>query len=249
MEASISRVKNYLLLLFVLLVIEFSPRIGSLIADHFQSIIALGAPNHVLSWEIIHHIIQLLIPLAIMIAWPNRSLKDWGFRIGDAQKGWKWVFGFTLAWFGIYVVVMVITIAQKTIPHVYYDVSNTRSLLGELGFRTFIVGLSEETLFRAFPITLLIIYWNRKFNIFRFKISQAGIIAAVLFTYAHIGYYFYPFEIIHFNLGQLFAAAGLGILYAAVFEETKSIWYPIIIHSIADIIPVLGLFVLQFIVK
>ena len=109
------------------------------------------------------------------------------------------------------------------------------------------MGLSEETLFRAFPITVLIVILNRRFNIFHLKISQAGVIAALLFCYAHIGYHIYPFEIYSFHISQLFTAAGLGLLYAVIFEETKSILYPMIIHSVSDVIPVLGVFALQVI--
>ncbi len=239
-------VEKYLLILFVILVIEFAARTGSLLANHFQNLLSFIDPNHAYSWGILHHIVQFLIPLLIMIFWPRRSLKDWGFRIGDVHKGLKWIYGFTLIWIGIYSAITVVYLLQNSMPKVYYDVTNMRSFFGELGFRAFIVGLSEETLFRAFPITILIVFWNRRINIFRFTISQAGIIAAVIFCYAHIGYYVYPFQITHFNVVQLFTAAGLGLFYAIVFEETKSILYPIIIHSISDVIPVLGVFVLHF---
>lgn len=247
MEASSSRVKNIFFLFVVLLVIEFAPRIGSLVADHYQQWLVFIDPEHVFSWEIIHHVIQLMIPLAIMVFWPERSLGDWGFKLGDSNKGWKWVLWFTLIWFGVYFIITIPYIINHTVPKVYYDVTNTRNLLGELGFRTFLVGLSEETLFRAFPITILLVFLNRRYKIFRFSISQAGVIAAILFVYAHIGYHVYPFEITHLNVPQLFGAAGLGLLYAVVFEETQSILYPMIIHSVSDVIPVLGIYVLSVI--
>ncbi len=155
MKTSASRLEKYLLLLFVFLVIEFAPRAGSILADHYPNLFTFIDPNHAFSWGIIHHVVQFLIPLIIMIFWPNRSMKDWGFRIGDAKKGIKWIYGFTLVWLGIYLVITVGFLLQNNIPKVYYDVSNMRNFFGELGFRTFIVGLSEETLFRAFPITLL----------------------------------------------------------------------------------------------
>jgi len=245
MESISSRDRNVLLFIIVILVIEFAPRIGTLIADRYKYLLGFMDPEHVFSWEIIHHIVQLLIPLAIMIFWPGRSLRDWGFKIGDSRRGMKWVFGFTLVWFGIYFLITLAYIVHHAIPNVYYDVTNTRNFLSELGFRTFLVGLSEETLFRAFPITILIVFLNRKINIFRFNISQAGIIAAILFCYAHVAYQIYPFKIINYNIAQLFTAAGLGLIYAIVFEETKSILYPIIIHSISDVIPVIDVFMLQ----
>lgn len=244
---SSSRVKNIGLLLLVFLVIEFSPKIGTVIANHYQHLFAFIDPDKTFSWEIIHHIIQMVVPLSVMLIWPKRPLKEWGFRIGDSQKGLKWIVGFTLIWVGIYMVITFIYVIQKSSPQVYYDVTSTRNLLGEIGFRSLIVGLSEETLFRAFPITILIVFLNRQVSIFHFKVSQAGIVATIFFVYAHIGYYLFPFHIVHLNIVQLFMAAGLGLLYAIVFEETKSILYPMIIHSISDVIPVLSVFLLQII--
>jgi len=247
METLSSRVRNIFLFLIVLLVIEFAPRIGSLVAFHYQQWLVFIDPEQTFSWEVIHHVVQLLIPLAIMILWPGRSMRDWGFRLGDSRTGWKWVFWFTVIWFGIYFVITIPYIIQHIVPKVYYDVTNPRNLLGELSFRAFIVGISEETLFRAFPITILIVFLNRRYKIFHFSISQAGIIAAILFAYAHIGYQIQPLEITHLNIPQLFTAAVMGLLYAIVFEETKSILYPILIHSISDVIPVLGIYALSVI--
>lgn len=239
--------KKYLLLLFVFLVIEFSPWVGTHLADAFNPYLVFLDPEKVFTWGILHHLFQMLIPLAIMIIWPGRSLRDWGFQWGDYKKGIKWIFWFSIIWSGIYIVLTIINIVYHNTPAVYYDVTNTRNFIGELSFRGLVVGLSEETLFRAFPITILILYWSRKVSVFGFKVSHAGIIAMIFFCYAHIGYHLYPFEIYHFNILQLITAAGLGLLYAIVFENTQSIVYPAIIHSISDVLPVVSLYVLYLV--
>jgi membrane protease YdiL (CAAX protease family) len=233
-------------LLFVFIVIEAAPRIGSLLADHFQPRLRFLDPDQVFSWGIIHHFTQLLIVLLIMIAWPEKPLREWGFRAGDSQRGLRWVGWFTLIWIGIYTVLTLVNIVQNNQIAAYYDVTHPRNLLGELAFRGLLVGISEETVFRAFPIMLLVTCWSAEIELFRIrsfrvKISQAGILAVVFFVYAHIGYNYYPFEITYFNPVQLFTAAGLGILYAVIFEDTRSIYYPALIHSISDVVPVLSL--------
>jgi len=236
------------LLILVFVILEFTTRIASKCASLLQHYFLFIDPDKVFSWGIIHHSIQMLILLGIMLLWlPHKPLQEWGYRIGDFRKGIKWIFWFSLVWGGIYLILTITNIVLKNTPVSYYDVTNNRNLIGELSFRGLLVGLSEETLFRAFPITVLAVFWSRKLNIFRFRLSQAGIIAAVIFVYAHISYSFYPFIIHNIDYVQLMSAAVLGLLYAIVFEETQSILYPIIIHNISDVFPVLSLYILHIV--
>ena len=80
---------------------------------------------------------------------------------------------------------------SNNVPEVYYDVTDTKNLLGELFFRGFIVGPSEEILFRSFPIVLLhVAGFTKTTYIFGFKITNAGIIASVIFALAHVSFSF-----------------------------------------------------------
>jgi len=235
-----------LLTLFVVLIIEFAPRLGTYFSDIISPHLKFLDPDNVYIWGMVHHIIQALIPFLIIVFWRNKPLKEWGFQVGDYQKGLKWVAGFTLIWLLVYAILTVVNIYQAKIPQVYYDVSLTRNLLGELFFRGIIVGPSEEILFRSFPIIILIFAgWSKKSTIFGFTIPRAGIISAILFAYAHIGYNHYPFEVYRFDPFQIFTSLGFGLLYAIVFEHTRSILYPMIIHSISDVFPVLSLYIIH----
>ncbi|MCA9960294.1 MAG: CPBP family intramembrane metalloprotease [Anaerolineales bacterium] len=254
MSTKKSLLQRYSILIFVFLVIELAPRIGSFLANRFQSRLSFLDPDQVFSWGIIHHLAQFLIVLLIMIVWPRKPLREWGFRRGNLHKGIRWIGWFSVVWIGFYTVLTVINIRQHNQLVTYYDVTDMRNLWGELIFRGLLVGISEETLFRSFPITLLSVYWYKEMELFRtrsmqVRLSQAGIISVVLFVYAHIAFNYYPFEIIAFNVVQLITAAGLGILYVIVFDDTKSIYYPAIIHSISDVIPVLSLVILSLVNK
>ena len=233
-----SRITKWQALAGVILVLMLSPKLGDWAARQVAE-----APTYIRN--AVHHLIQMAPPLFIMLAWPGRKPADWGFRRGDSRKGWKWVWSFSLIWIGLYAAITLYHLFSPLTPQAYYDPTDPASLTGELLFRGVIVGPSEEILFRAFPITVLLPFWNQKGDIFGHPISSAGVIAAILFTLAHIGYYLFPLEVYHFQPLQLFTALGLGLLYAIVFEQTRSILFPILIHAISDTIPVLSLFLLN----
>lgn len=232
----------------VILVFLFAPRIGTFVADYLNPFFTSIDPDKKFMGRIEHHIVQALVPFFIILLWKKEFFKDWGFTLGNKTLGFKWVLWFTFVWILIYVGIAIFNHFSNNVPEVYYDVTNTRNLLGELFFRGIIVGPSEEILFRSFPIILLLTAgFNKKTYILGFEITYAGIIAAVLFALAHIGFNFYPFEVYQFSIVQVVTALGFGLLYAIVFHQTKSIYYPMIIHSISDVIPVLALYILSFI--
>ncbi len=238
------------LTILVILVVLIAPRIGTAVADYLNPFFTVIDPDKVFMSGIVHHIVQAIVPIFIILIWKKKSFKDWGFKTGNKTAGWKWVGWFTLIWLVIYSGLTIFNLVTKNVPQTYYDVTNTRNLIGELFFRAVIVGPSEEILFRAFPIILLLTAGYTKITkIFGCEITYAGIISAVLFALAHIGFNFYPFEIYHFDLVQLITALGFGLLYAIVFHQTKSIYYPMIIHSISDVFPVISLFAIKLILR
>lgn len=238
--------KKTFLTTLVILVLLIAPRIGTLVADYLNPFFSSIDPDKKFMWGIIHHIVQVLVPIFLVLIWGKELFRNWGFTIGYKTLGLKWVGWFTLVWIIIYAGINTFNLINNNIPEVYYDVTNTRNLFGELFFRGVIVGPSEEVLFRSFPIVLLLTAgYTKTTDIFGFKITCAGIISAVLFALAHIGFNFYPLEVYHFNIVQIITALGLGLLYAIVFHQTKSIYYPMIIHSISDLIPVFAIYLLH----
>ena len=107
---------------------------------------------------------------------------------------------------------------------------------------------SEETLFRGFVMVVLGQSWKGILNIGKLTIPVSGLLAALIFTYAHISYTIFPLKF-YFNTGQLIAAFGLGIFYAIVFYKTKSLLGSVLCHNISDgigfiIVWLLGMFML-----
>jgi membrane protease YdiL (CAAX protease family) len=62
----------------------------------------------------------------------------------------------------------------------------------------------------------------------------AGVICAVLFSMAHIGFTVSPFKITYLDPVQLVIAFGFGILYAFMYRNTGSLLGPVLIHNVSD---------------
>jgi membrane protease YdiL (CAAX protease family) len=97
-----------------------------------------------------------------------------------------------------------------------------------------LVGIGEEPLFRGMVMTVLGKYMRGMHRIGNWEIPSSGIVAAVLFMLAHVGFTFSPFAITHFSLLQQFTALGLGLYYAYLFHRTGSLLGPILVHNFSD---------------
>ena len=109
----------------------------------------------------------------------------------------------------------------------------TRNVIGYSGFMFLMPGISEEALFRGFVMVIIGQSWKGIIDIGKLAVPVSGLIAALIFTYAHISYTISPFSV-SYNLVQLFFAFALGIFYAIVFHKTKSLLCSVLSHSASD---------------
>lgn len=192
-------------------------------------------PNGVFWWISVHHIAQalLFIPLIILLKKVKPEL-SFGFQLGDSKKGMTYVFRFTI-FFLIYTAIgMSITILTKSFNAYTFPI-NGRNIFGYLGFQLFLSGPSEELLFRAFGITFLGIFFQKR--LFKGKVSVSNLMIAVIFGLAHVGIHFSPFHLTY-SLFQVIYAFGLGLVYGDAYEKSGSVLYPMMIHSISNVIAV-----------
>lgn len=124
--------------------------------------------------------------------------------------------------------------AMGTIAPYAYPL-NAENLCGTLGFQLLLSGPSEELLFRALPVTLLAGAMGKKER--GRGISAEVIIAALLFSIAHVNWSFYP-AAVSFDWIQLVTALVLGLVYGVVYQRTRSILYPMLMHSISNVLMV-----------
>ncbi|WP_422122363.1 CPBP family intramembrane glutamic endopeptidase [Planococcus sp. X10-3] len=224
--------KSILWVLFFTFLLLAVPRLSGIIANLFdyQAI----DPDGAYAWISVRHMIQALIILIfIVILNIVRPLK-YGFGWGNKEVGKKYVVSFTIIFGAGSLVSHVLTILTGSFQHFPYPLAAS-NILGQLSFQLFLSGPSEELIFRAFAITMLgIVIKNRWF---KGKVSAANIIAAVIFGLAHMSFSFAPFAVVY-NPFQVVMAIVLGLFYGDCYEKTKSIYYPMMMHSISNIVMV-----------
>ncbi|PKL00419.1 MAG: hypothetical protein CVV56_06000 [Tenericutes bacterium HGW-Tenericutes-1] len=230
MKKIIVKVLFVLLIAFMLLGL---PMIAGYIASALPN--TIFDPDGSFWWISVHHIAQalLFVPF-IFIAKQWKPQIDFNLRIGDAKRGFQYVWRFSL-FFTIYTIIgFIITFATGSFQPFRFDI-NANNVFGYLGFQLFLSGPSEEFIFRAFGIGVIAFLIPRR--LIKAKVSVANIIVAVIFGLAHIGIFFSPFRL-SFSLFQVIYAIALGLVYGDCFEKTKSVFYPMMMHSISNVIAV-----------
>lgn len=229
----------------VLFTMLLLPYLGAWVADRFTPHFKDLDPGGEFVWSILRHGTVGLLIFLIMASWPSISMPDWGFRRGRYQMGVKWVSSFAAIWFFVYLAIYIYYVFNDTQPSTYYNVRDLRNFAGEFFFRAFVAGISEELFFRSFPIVMLLAVWKQKVKIFNYSIRRVTLLSAIIYAIAQIGVDFSTMEIYHFDPLQIPMAFGLGLLFAVTFERTRSILYPVLMHTFSDIIPVIILYFLN----
>ncbi|MGI6632966.1 MAG: CPBP family intramembrane glutamic endopeptidase [Bacillota bacterium] len=215
----------------------FIPLLSSLLADA-----AIGAfgdldPDGVFAWRFLHHGAQTLLTVVVIavlsVVW-KRPVSEWGLNLNkrDWSMGvfWKFCIGC--------VVYCVIVAWFLTPPSVGPSPANypmtKRNVVGDLLFMFTMPGISEELLFRSLAITILARSWRGKVQFPGFTVSSPGVIAAVMFALAHIGFTVFPFKVTYLDPMQLIIAFGFGIFYGVMYDHSKSLLGPILVHNASD---------------
>lgn len=111
-----------------------------------------------------------------------------------------------------------------------------RNVIGTLGFQLFLSGPAEEVVFRALPITMLTYAFGRSIPI-KSNVTLEVILASVLFSFAHINWFLRPF-VFEVDYFRLFYSFVLGTIQGVVYQRSKSILYPMLMHSFSNVLMV-----------
>ncbi len=190
---------------------------------------------NIYAWVSVHHMIQMLIALAIIVVLSKLLKVDFGFKLGDTKKGMKYLMVYTVI-FAVFTLVCHILMYIYNMLPMYDFPLNKNNVLGTLGFQLFLSGSSEEIVFRAIPITILIYVFGKSIYL-KQGITLETIIASFLFSIAHIKWSLSPFTI-DVNYFQVFYAFILGTIQGVVYQRTHSILYPALMHSISNVLMV-----------
>jgi membrane protease YdiL (CAAX protease family) len=215
---------------------QFASKVGHLIASCFDY---KAIDEHaVFAYVSVHHIVQMLIALFAILKLSKKYKIHFGFSAGNKKLGMKYVLLFTAAVFAFNLLLYGIGFfSNQTIEYDYP--LNANNVLGTLGFQLLLSGPSEEILFRALPIAVLsfLLGSDKKRKFTKLNLSFEVIAAAVLFSIAHIRWTINPFSI-SMNYLQLIYCFVLGIVDGKAYQETNSVLYPMIMHSVSNVITV-----------
>jgi uncharacterized protein len=224
------------------------PRLAGAFADLFDY--STIDPDGAFAWISVHHIAQGVIFLIMMLAIGKVSAIRFGFGWGERKEGLAYLRLFMLIYIG-YVVVhrLIFLILTGSLPTFWYPLT-ARNIIGQLGFQLLLTGPSEELIFRAFAITMLgllvngVVFGNKDagagkaaFTMLGGELSVANLIAAIIFGLAHVRFTFAPFSM-SFETGQVVVAVILGLFYGVCYERSKSMIYPMIMHSFSNVVAV-----------
>ncbi len=236
-KSQISLMKKYLMsailtAAFFAMQLMFS-RIAFLISTPFNY--SFLDPDGIFAQLSVHHIIQMICALAVILL-IQKVWKIEGFKLAPVfdPKGVKYTLSFCVVLTVYYLVIYISGSFIGTI-HTYDYELNVTNVLGMLSFQLLLSGPSEEILFRSLPITVLlsVLAPNSK------RDRTAAVFgAALLFGAAHINVF--TFSIPWF---QVCYACVLGVVYGYTFIRTKSIMYPMLMHSLSNVISVGGCYV------
>lgn len=224
------KLKVILLTLAVFLFQQFASRMGVNIANLLDY--SYIDKDNTYAWISVHHMIQMILAILLIAIIYRKSKLSFYLKPRFNKVGIKYVLIFGLVYF-VYVVVYNLIVYSFDVANPYQFELNSSNILGTLGFQLMLSGPSEEILFRALPITVIGSIWkeeDRK-NVF------LVIIAAIMFTIAHINWSLNPF-MISFSWPQLATAFILGVLEGILYVKTKSIIYAMLCHSLSNVIVV-----------
>ena len=233
------RISNWLVPIMIISIWvfqEIAARTGGFIANLFTY--DRIDPYNIFAWISVHHIVQALIALvAIGILIKVKNL-DFDLGLGNVKIGLRHTFIFTII-VSVYVLVSYIIGHFIGTIEVYDFPLNAKNVVGTLGFQLLLSGTSEEILFRALPITLLVYSFNtsKYVKLLKLQIPLETIIVALLFSIAHISWNIYPFSI-NANIVQIVISFIYGIFYGVAYQKSKCVVYPMIMHSISNFLMV-----------
>jgi CAAX protease family protein len=199
------------------------------VAVHFGHSLDKIDPNGACVWNSIHHLSQLLFTVILML-WLNRSLRVWGFNLDHWKRSLLLFWRFFLYFTGFILVLHALLfffVPPPSFPHPL----TARNLIGELGFKLLLSGTAEEPLFRGLVMVLLYQSMNGIFRLGGLEMPHAGAVAAVIFMAAHIGFTLWPLAIAWISIPQLLEAFGMGLFYAYLFHQTRSLLGPMLAHN------------------
>jgi len=228
------KVLQYIIFALILLIFQkMSVMAGKYVADLFSY--EKLDPYNAYAWNFLHHITMLVIGLFAVLILRKPLKVGFGLGLGDRKTGTRFVVRYTAVLAGVSLIVHILMKISNSLP-VYAFPLNTSNIVGTLCFQLFLTGPAEELLYRALPITILVRFFGENAK-FKWGITLENIIAAFLFAVAHMKWSLFPLSI-EANWFQLVYAFAQGIISGKAYQDSGSVIYPMMMHSISNVLMV-----------
>jgi len=185
----------------------------------------------------VHHAVQMLLGIALIVVLGRLLHFRFYFQRGDSRVGLRYLGIYAAA----FAAITLITHGQMALSHQlprYAYPLDTRNVLGTLAFQLFLSGPAEEVIYRALPVGVLCYAFGASVPL-RGRVTLEIVLASALFALAHATWSLSPwsFQADAFQLAYAFA---LGTIQGVAYQHSKSILYPILMHSVSNVLMVGG---------
>lgn len=225
--------KNFqkiLIMLLLTLIILIAPRIGGFVAGLFNY--AAIDPDGAFMWISVHHIVQALAIVPIMLILSGAFKIKFNLGLGNKSEGLKYLKKFILVFTVYTLIAFLITFISGGLQSFAYPLT-LRNVFGYLGFQLLLSGPSEELIFRAFAISVFAgLVTDKRLNK---HLSYAVLFASIIFGIAHINFSFNPFGM-SYSVYQVIYAVVLGYFYGDCYQKSESVIYPMLMHSYSNVL-------------
>lgn len=176
----------------------------------------------------VHHIFQMIFALiTILVLYKFKGLDGFKLIPKYDKKGIKYTAVFCALILAYYLIVYIIGYFTQSIGTYNYEL-NRVNVIGTLGFQLLLSGPSEEILFRSLPVVL---YQHTLKSDKKSDQALTVVLSSLLFAAAHV-------NVNNFSWIQVCYAFVLGLVFGYTFIRSESVVYPMVIHSISNVISV-----------
>lgn len=229
---AINIIKKIFFAILLVVILLGTPMIARSITNFFD--FSNIDPDGAFLWITVRHTLQALIILALIGIIMKFSKIKFNLGLGDSKIGLRYLKRFMVIFF-IYTVLTFLIILISRQFEIFPFPITVQNISGYLGFQLFLSGPSEELIFRAFAITIFSSFITNK-RVDR-HLSYANLFAMLIFGLAHVAISFSPLGF-DYAIPQIILAMGLGYFYGDCYEKSKSVIYPMIMHSYTNILMV-----------
>ncbi len=234
------KLKKIYIFLIVFVSIQIMNLLLNKISSHLYDLFSTNNSVKSVVIATISELIQLSLAIFIFKIVYRENISKLGINLKNIKLSLKIFFLFTIIWILLTFTFLIATyIFNKSLWYNYLHtpLPSKEYILAYLGFAAIFPGIGEETLFRGLLIFIFLrAGFKGSIKIKKINISYVAILTAIIFTFAHVYYKIYPFEILHINYIQLLMAFSCGIYYAVVYEKTESLLCTILSHNYANLI-------------